>query len=154
MTGSFVHNQWFSASLGSARGSALVRLVGIRRVSLMDPAFYSSTEPCWLSTCLVLSAAISSTETELPSLDVLKVIHQGKCHSQSDLQRARSIGGTSSPSLTTAPHHPAVCCLIKYDQIVCDVHQALTDIVISALLFYFLYWVRENAPLDCLLSWL
>lgn len=117
---------------------------------LMAPGLFSLSEHCWLSTCLVLSAAISSAETELPSLNNLKVIHQGKCHSQSDLQRARSIGGTSLPWLTTAPRHPALCCLINYNQIMCDVHQTLrnTSVVLSAL-FFSMLWVRGNTPSGC-----
>lgn len=48
-----------------------------------------------------------------PSLAVLKVIHQGNCHSQSDPLHALSIGDRSLESLTMTPQQPFERYLIR-----------------------------------------
>lgn len=67
--------------------------------------------PCFIST------TVYRLNLPLP-LTVLKVIHQGKCHIQSHLHQAHSIGDRSLQSQTIAPNHSCMRSLIKHKQII------------------------------------
>lgn len=71
---------------------------------------------CWwplLHVFLCFAAITVLLMQNCPPLTVLKVIHQGKCHSQSDPHHALSIGDRSLQSLTMAPRHPCAHYLIR-----------------------------------------